>query len=365
MSTGAPIEQGTPIRMPSTALMLVNSEDATEFNSAGFRTKAAAPGEIYINQQSAVMFGYMTRLALTEVNIQWDVPNVNETNNTLTLQYYNNSGVSQGFVRITLAPLISFGNFYTGYELGRAVESALNTNATLTTFFGTNTFLCTCGQLPVPGVLTAAATIISNNANFRISTSSTNGYFQIMPPGQAYTGLPRVADDLTTMMGLIPSVAPSGTPYYRQIDGTYASMQYTPYIDIVSNLLTKNQNVSDGSTANNLIRGGVLARVYFSNNECTPRVLTAQYDSAGNVVWNTDNAIGSSQFSLRREFNTPKQIQWNSTENVDVVDIEIRAANGELLYSLPIARAYIQGGINKFAIGNTANIQMTFQATEV
>lgn len=365
MSTGAPIEHGTPIRMPSTALMLVNSADGEKFNSAGYRIQGGgSPAEIYINQQSAVMVGYMTRVSLTEVMIQWATPNVNPTNNTLTLEIFNNAGTSQGYARISVAVVDSIvpGLFRTAPLLGYQIENALNANAALTAQFGSNTFQVFVGLKPVNGG-TPSTTVQCLNSSFTIETTSTSGFFRIVPPGKSYGALPAVSDDLTNMMGLTPTVL-TNQPYYRSITGGFASMAYTPYIDIVSNLLTKNQNVSDGSTANNLIRGGVLARVYFANDLCEPRSITITYGSDGNYASSTDTAVGCSEFVLHREFNTPKQIQWNSTENVDVVDIEIRDYRGNLIYITPDVRIPTLSP-NSVFIGNTADILMTFQISEV
>lgn len=359
MSSGAPIEHGTPIRLPSTALMLVNSADGEQFSrQTGLRINDANPSRIYINNQTPVMFGYMTRLALTEMNIQWSVYNVNAYNNTLTIGYYNNAGALQGVVRITV-PV----GFYTAPLLGKAVMDALNANATLTAFFGANTFSVTCGGLPCfTSVGRAGTTATSNYADYVISCSAVGvGWWQILPFNGSYPNLPRLTDDLTNMMGITPSSTPR--EFYLTLQGGYASLQYTSYIDVISNLLTKNQNVRDGTSSKAVYSTGTLARIYLANEDFQARAISITYaPTTGAFLGSTDNAIGTSQGSFRREFKVPKQIQWNNTENVDVIDISVLDYRGNPLFYESSAQDV---GPSTTTVANTADLQFTIQVTEV
>jgi hypothetical protein len=362
MSTGAPIEKGTPIRYPSNALLCVDSADSETYDSTtGFRITSTAPSQIFINNMQPIVTGYMTRIALTEVNIQWATPNVNALNNTLTLQYFNNANVLQGTVRLTIAE-----GFYTGYSLADSLKAALNNNAALTTFFGNNKFFVAYGGLNTPAEANANRTITSTSPRFQISVDGTAGTFAIVPGNKAYAGLVPVQDDLTNMMGLTPSinVGSSLTPYTVVLGG-FASMQYTPYIDIVSNLLTKNQNVRDGTTKRVQVGGGILARVYFGNQDWVNKTASVSYDASGNPIPSsaTDSAIGTSMCVLNRQFSNPKQIQWNATENVDIIDIQVLDYKGNRIPIQPIVEQL--NGLPISIISNTADIQMTFQVTEV
>jgi hypothetical protein len=358
MSTGAPIEKGTPIRYPSTALLCVNSADSDVYNATGFRVSSTAPARIFINNMRPMVVGYMTRVALTEVNIQWDTPNVNESNNTLTLELFNASGVSQGFARIQVS-----SGFYTAPLLGFAVASALNANAAITAVLGASTFSVLFGGLPCGTNLAFAGT--TKNAvgsYFVITSSSTTGFFRLVPGTKSNGSLPALVDDLTNMMGLTPTIASGALNYYTTITGGFASMQYSPYIDVVSDLLTKNQNVTDGVSSKVSRGGGILARIYFSPLEYTPRDVTITYaPTSGNFGSSTDNAVGSSPFTCLRQFAVPKQIQWNTTENIDLLDIQIQDYLGNPVVYQPIAQ---QVG-DEMVFAGTADIQMTFQVTEV
>lgn len=358
-----PIEKGVTTRQPAVALLCVNSADQEKFNPAtGLRFSSSTPSRIYINNQQPLLFGYMSRLALTEVSMEWATPNVNDYNKTLTVGYYTNAGVLQGVVRLTL-PI----GFYNAPRLGVAVATALNGNATLTGFFGANSFAITYGGL-VCGTFVpfAGETKKANGSDYVINTSSVNGRFAILPYSGNYPGLSSgLLDDLTNMMGITPTQTANAS--YTTLQGGYASLQYTQFVDIVSNLLTKNQNIRDGNTTKSQRISSILARIYLANENFTARDVTITYSPTigpvvgGFFIDSTDNAIGTSTGTLRREFVYPKQIQWQPTENVDVIDIEVVDAKGNPLFYNPTGTAL---GSNAVQIENTADLFFTLQATE-
>ena len=346
MSSGAPIEHGTPVRYPAVALMCVDSEDGKEFDTDKYRIDSNRPSQIYINRQRPVMFGYMTRLALTEMNIQWDTPNVNNLNNTLTIRTWSGvdaSGnpISTGYHRITID-----ADFYTQSELATEVQTALTDLSGAT------------------GGLTFQVTFDTSSLGFTIvqtaldPSGNVKGYFSIVPGDapQSLTGLPSKQYDLLYMMGF-EALASLKNTYYSILYGAYAPMIYTPYIDVVSNLLTKNQNVSDGSTSKRYT-GSKLARIYFSNEYVNNRATT---DVSGNET------IGIRPCKFRREFITPKQIQWNNTENVDIVDIQVLDYKGNPITIEDEYTEIPETGIGEIAIVQKSNtaFQFTIQITEI
>jgi hypothetical protein len=92
--------------------------------------------------------------------------------------------------------------------------------------------------------------------------------------------------------------------------------------------------------------------------------VTVTYDASGEAINTTDNAIGTSAGTLRREFVYPKQIQWNNTENVDVIDIQVLDSRGRPLFYNPSAESEVLGGEVAALISNTADLFFTIQATE-
>ena len=366
MSSGAPTELGTTIKYPASALFCVNSADAEVFNPQGFRIDSTSPGNIYINKQAPVMFGYMTRVALTEVNVEWSFPNVYEGNNSLTLELIDNAGDSIGYIRVTV-PV----GFYTAPQLAAAVRDALNANATVISNFGANAFTVAIGNYPIvtDTASLAGQTVEVDSSNFTIELGGAVGFFVIMPYNAVIAGLPRLTDDLTNMMGLTPTV-PKGLGYYDFYKGGFASMMRTPYIDIVSGLLTKNQSVRDNDSSKTGSKS-LLARVYLSNEEATPRNITLTYSATESppssglypVIASTDNAFGVKETTFRREFKYPKQIMWNSTENIDVIDLQVVDYKGNIIRYQPTVITS-EGG-TELIQNNTSDFQFTMMVTEV
>lgn len=367
MSTGAPTEQGVSIRFPSTALLCVDSADAEQYDANGFRIGLSNPSDLNVNRQRPLLFGYMTRVSLTEVNMQWNIGNVNASNNTLGVVLYNN-GVAQESVLVQVD-----NGFYTLPSLCAALASRLNLFATggaltlqwqISLGEGTNVYPCSAPWDPSNASSTRSA--LPYVRIELVGTSSANAAFEIVPynwvsdiPGIA---LPSRYDDLTNMLGITPTRA-SGNRYYRRLFGGYASAQYTPYVDIESNILTKNQNVQDGSSQK-AASGQKLARLYMSDESMAPREITLTYDISGVLRGSTDNAIGTAPLVFRREFQVPKQIQWNTTENVDVIDLKVIDYRGQTLPLGPYAGNTTTVG-NLRIINNTSDFQFTVQATEV
>jgi hypothetical protein len=290
----------------------------------------------------------MTRISLTEINLAWATPNVNERNNTLSIFVQGLDFC--GNYRIAVPQ-----SFYTPSELADEVKSALD-------------------NLDIDSDdVVWDVTHTPREAYFTISISgSTSGdpyVFNILPPNQSYTftdtatsddgdgdvNTYAVEDDLTYMMGLTPATTTEAAAY-TTIKSGYASCQYTPYVDIVSNILTKNQNVRDNDSS---LRNGAskLARVYLSEPGAKNQFTI---DATGTAV--DCNIVGCRPFVIHREFQTPKVISWNTTENVDIVDLQVLDRLG---YPIFIENRVVSSEVlGTLVEGNTATFQFTIQVTE-
>jgi hypothetical protein len=336
MSSGSPIEKGTPIRYPSVALLCVDSADTEKFNSAGFRIDDNSPSRIYINKQRPLLFGYMTRLALTEMDIQWDIPNVNSRNNTLKVRLFAYTDATPPVVTSTVSTYTFTPGYYTHLELATALQTKLTADA----------FTIANGLTFVVDVTAAGAFEITQTAQYAPS-NRFKGAFQFLRSGNQY--------DLLDPMGISPV-----DKRFTTFTSGLAPMSYTPYVDVVSNLLTKNQNVQDGVTNDNYT-SSKLARIYFSNEQIE--------DITPEVTSNKDtNFIGTSPFFCRREFKFPKQIQWNNTENVDVIDIQVLDYKGNPVFIEPVTviDENSQDALNEeIGYQESTVFRFTIQATEV
>lgn len=337
-----PIDKAITIRQPANALLVVDTNDSKLFsNVTGIRTDTKTPAQVYINNQRPLLNGYFTRVALTEMNINWATPNVNKTNNTLTMEVDSSSGLRGG-------RLVIPEGFYKPTELAVAImEQFIAVFGTYLNYEapGNPLFVGYNARSQSFTLESQSGTTGSWN-NFQFIIKSKVG--RLIQAPVYLNALPALDDDLTEMMGIVPTQQfESGI---STLNGGFASMMYSPYIDVVSNLLTKNQNVSDGDSAITYT-SSKLARVYFANEK---------------IEANTeDNIPGVRPFSFRREFITPKQIQWNNTENLDFVDLSVLDHKGRLIYVTPTTVINSSpGDPDEITVGNQANIQFTLLVSE-
>jgi len=336
-----PVDKGTTIRLSANALLAIDSNDNKVFNTTtGIRFDINSPGQIYINNQRPLLSGYFTRIALTELNINWSTPNVNKTNNTLTIEVNSSSGTRGG-------RLVIPEGFYKPTELALAIETQF------IAVFGTYINYESSGT---PLLVTYNAN--SRSFSFEAQISGAGNWFPFEFSIQTkikqtdmtvyLTPLQQVEDDLTEMLGIVPEQP--FLNFFSILNGGFASVMYTPYIDIVSNILTQNQNVSDGDSAKTFT-SSKLARVYLSNEKIEATT--------------EDNIPGVRPFTFRREFITPKQIQWNKTENIDFVDLTILDHKGKQIYITEnIVIDSAPGDPVELTVGNQANIQFTLLVSE-
>jgi hypothetical protein len=324
---------GVPLRQPATALLTVDTRDGIIQNAQGFIVNAFNTNDIYINKQQPIGRGYLTRVALTELNLNWNTPNVIGTlpwaNNTLTLEL--GSGLGAGVV-VASKTITILENFYSPKILAKAVQDALN--AGLGTFGST------------------AWVVLYNDkfASFQIQDTTATAPFRVVPKNQGNS------DDLCNLMGLTGAIQ----TFHYILNGGFATMCYTPYVDIESEQLTKKQNISDNST-NNVTGQNLLARVYLNRENYATR--TDNSTVTVPQVIDTE-IIGCRPFTLNKQFQTPKQIYWDAKEFINVVDIALRDYKGRVLYA-PADPG--PGFVPDPAVGNCANTtyyQLTLQITE-
>lgn len=308
----------------STALFTVDTRDGLKTDNSGFLKENQNPYDINIYKNQQLFSGAIQRIALTEINMPWFIPNVNAYNNVLYLQSESGETHALGDDNLTnelgeVVPATAIPTgFYTGEELAVAVQASLNVGNGV---FGTPSqpldwtvqyIASTSSNL---GALNAKIFIIEN---FLRGTTTPGINFVVNPRYNQSKGIYSVlqnivrSDTLATMMGFTyssPNIF-SNTQY-----GSYASMQYTNYVDIVSSILTKNQNVRDTSTS------------YFTGSNLLGRIYIS-----GDKIETEDNIVGTRPFHLHYEFNIPKEIKWNPTEFLSSCNIQLRDMYGNLLY---------------------------------
>lgn len=122
---------------------------------------------------------------------------------------------------------------------------------------------------------------------------------------------------------------------------TNPDLRAVRYLDFVSAQLTYNQALKDAST--DVIVRDVLARWYFAFDQ--PPVL----DTYGFPI-----LMGYSNFTLRRIFNPPKQIRWDSQQPIGQLSFQVYDDQNRLFST-----------VDPYVATKKSNWLMTLQASEV
>ena len=284
-----PNEKATPIRYPSTANLMVDSKDRNDVYPLC--------NDFLISKKQSLMNGFFTRVGTTEVVLEWERYNVLAGQYTAvytTNATQNSISIPAGFY--TVADIINYFvgalNIYaTESGITWTVAAAAGGQAGLTVTTGANTF-------DLEGDLIE---LLFNEPNLSRADFSP----------------------------ATPATGPGTRRTYGSID-----LRPTRYLDIVCTQLTNNQAVKDASTAPNT--RDVLCRWYFDYDN---QSITDEY---GYPI-----LMGYTPFYIRRIFNPPKQIQWQS--NVPI---------GQMAFQLYNDQGYLAD------VDVNTNFLMTLQASE-
>ena len=277
MTTFLPAEKGTPIRVPSTANLMIDSDDRNQdlFPSAA---------RFQITRNESILNGFFTRIGTTEHVLEWNYPNLNAdlSNNWFSVDVSGgtqNVAVPVGFYNVAdlLAILVAKLN----------ADPAKPAGVTWT--------------LVAPGNVSPYARIQASSA-FSINYSPLA---DMIFPGYAgtYPTAPSILEVVST-----PDLRP-----FR-------------YIDFVSEQLTYNQDLKDAAT--NRENRNVLSRWYMAYDNQTAS------DALGYPI-----LMGYEAFVLRRTFNPPKQIRWDPQQPVGNIAFQLYIDDTSRdLYTLPSSR---------------------------
>ena len=253
-----PAEKGVAIRMPSVANLMVDSEN---------RTPAYPnPWQFQITKSQALLNGFFTRIAATEVVLDWFEPNIlTGLNDEFTIEV---TATSTSYT-ITLNQ-----GSYTVEQALDAIVVGLNAAGTGLTWsisgIGAN-----C-SLDATGAFTITQTALSLFLAFNSSAPSDTSSFLFGP-----------------------------------------DLRPTRYLDFMSSDLTYNQNVKDGTT--NQFDNNVLCRWYFAWDN--PPVL----DGYGFPI-----LMGYTEFCCRRLFSPAKQIKWEPNMPIGNLNFKVVDSSNEL-----------------------------------
>ena len=292
MSDFAPSEKGIPIRMPSVANLMIDSGDAIEHTNS--------PYDITFQKNNNIMNGFFTRIATTEVVMEWNTPNI--LGGTQMVWTITQSGVATPFtidgpaydVLMTVADLVNFVvNQLNDLNIKVSAGASAGDPAVFTASY-------------INGLCQFALT--NNGDNDAVSVSTMSGVLaetlRLPPNGGIIYGTRNTAG------------GPGGIEVVRQVD-----LRLYRYIDFVSNQLTYAQDVKDNSSGP--IARDVLCRWYMAWDN--PPTL----DSLGFPI-----LMGYTPFVARRLFNPAKQIKWESNLPVGNISVQLYNEDGALAIAL-------------------------------
>ena len=285
MTEFVPTQKGTNIRNPSTALLTIDSSD---------RNFTSSPNQydFQIQKNTNILSGFFTRLAVSEVVMEYANANITTGHNTLIVDI---SGDVSSPRTITL----EYGN-YTAYETLKAIQTSLND-------------------------LSGSTNVVFNLETRRTATLSNSPLITFLGSGTQWV---LECVDKTNPATLVDFEITGGSLYspLRVINlgspqpiwgGGMPDLRVTAYLDIVSTQLTYCQDLKDASTSV-LIRDS-LCRFYLAD-------AITQYDEAGLILY-----PGYLPIIMYRQYPFPKQIKWDNIQPIGNLQFQVYGSDGQLL----------------------------------
>jgi hypothetical protein len=248
-----------------------------------------------IQSPSALIYGYINRLVISQIQLTYNIPTVNlNLNDTFYIFTDTDELVSI---------LIPYG-FYYPDELAATLQTLIAANPVLEDYDMSVTFSSRDGF------------------TFESNSDPPRGFYFPSPAYLRGNNLTpsQVQNVLKTYRLLGITFNGNGDPtagFTKQVSGAYPNFLYTPYIDIYSDVLTNYQNVKDTNTTVKKQKG-LIARVYLSG--------VGQHQVTGSLT-----ALGSASFMMTSDMNVPKIIRWSPDVAVPNIDFQMLDQYGDLI----------------------------------
>ena len=266
-----------------------------------------------ISSPGALIYGYMKKLIVSQIQVQYNVPTVNEDMNDFFVLHSQTQG---DFYDIVIP-----NGFYTGTNLAAVLQVIIQqTSGSL------------FGQPPI------ADMIVTYSPTVGFSFSSATDTFSFVPPSYLKAQFNYPDDQVTNMyktLRLLGMTPKNDVQDDQHISDAFPIFLYTPYIDIYSDVLTNYQNIKDTNTSV-LKNKGLIARVYVS----------------GTGLQNTAD-LGTVPFTFIADLNSPKIIQWSPDIAVPSIDFQVYDQYNQLLPMGPVIQS----------VSNDNKYQTEFQIT--
>ena len=294
----AEVGSAVSVRPSSTALFTVNSADRYAGNNIrrqiGVQT---SPYDFTIRKNESLLNGFFTRMGITEISFPMTLPNVDGSTSRMAI-LYTVSGSPEASSIFTPA----FG-FYTPSEIAAALQVKIRS---LDASFSTATVTYGANSLPQFIVTMPAGATVS------------------FAPIATTAGLPFPYDQnqiqLYDMFGFTLANA---LAQQAVVVGNFTFFQKYQYLDIVSTLLTGNQNLKDSTTSP--VDRNILCRLY------------VDYENSYNVPPSDPlfAPAGTTPITLYRKFPIPKFVQCDVKQPVGQLNFQVFDQDGFIIKSDP------------------------------
>jgi hypothetical protein len=272
-------------RQPASAHLLIDSLDRYPNGSPTTNYFGLSSSDWTLQLPQYVLNGFFTRLAVTQIQFQWNLPTI--------ITGYNDQFI------ITQNAIPSIGTipqgWYSPTTLASAITAALAAASTPPAAAVTAAY----NPLSETFVLTSATAIrIPPTTIDGGGTTNARASRFGLTSGLQYTGIP-ASGGATTLSGGVPT------------------MLATRFIDLRSIYLAKNQRVKDVTTLPQNIVSDIIARIYATAPNTTT---TASASSPFQMPW-----------IMNISYPVPKYIRWNAEEPVSNFSLQLLDDNGQPL----------------------------------
>ena len=273
-----------------------------------------ATNQCIIQTKRNLMYGYMSRVALTQFSLSYNVPTIvagyNDYMMVLVGGQYFSYTMPQGYYNLTtLAAALQVGLRSVSGSLAALTVTAPTSQTSASPL----TAVTTGFLVAVNGPATMAFAFAGNPNN----VASTDAEELRIARFNRLIGVNRVGAGY----GAIPDTTPVGNPFSNFLAGWTSArlgtpnFRYTDYVDIVSQALTNYKDTKDGSSAI-LAPGSVIGRIWL-----TEYPLSCQ--ATGTLGWPQDGLWNMSPMSFVKNWYNPNWSQWSPNQAINTVDITL------------------------------------------
>ena len=304
----AEVGSAVSVRPSATALFTVNSAD--RYGDANTRRQtlvATSPYDFIIRKKESLLNGFFTRMGITEVSFPFALPNVDFNTSRMSVIYTPVGGVQ---ATATFTP--SFG-FYTPSQIAAALQVFIRArdvslNTSLVVYSSLNGVPQFTVSVPAGATIDFAPVATTGGLPFPYDQNQI----------QLYDMFGFTLANSSPVRYTAPAVGSATT-----VVGNFTFFQKYQYLDIVSTLMTGNQNLKD-STSSPIDRN-ILCRLY------------VDYENSYNVP--ADDPLfapaGTTPFTIYRKFPVPKFVQWDVKQPIGQLNFQVYDQDGFLIRSDP------------------------------